>query len=235
VIERSALPRPEPSAGTDQDVDRPADPTTSRRTFSQGVGFLVQGLGATVFMLTTCLCCGLAFFEGDAMHRGFVDAPPGVINIAPLLLFTNVLGSLALITFGLGQQSDRGRIPAFGTAVTSACMTSLYGLIVGVSVVSGHVSSSWPAITAGVLVVVLLITSFFTWVAAAQVWRHPPLSSDAPTVPADAFPDPLARPRLAHDSPAEGEIAKRRQRLVEKLITLDDLERQVKRQNRSEK
>lgn len=233
-MERPSPPPPEPSAGVDQDVDRPADPTTSQRSFSRGVGFVVQGLGATLFMLTTCLCCGLAFFEGDAMHRGFVDTPPGMTNIAPLLLFTNVLGSLALVAFGLGQQSDRGRIPAFGTAITSACMTVLYGLIVGMSVVSANVSSNWPAIAAGVLVVIFLITLLLTWTAAAQVWRHPPLSADAPTVPPDAFPDPLARPRQKHDSPAEGDIARQRQRLEDELHDLDDLERQVKRQNRTE-
>lgn len=205
------------------------------RAFSQGVGFIMQGIGAALFMLTTCLCCGLAFWEGDAMHRGFADTSGVARNEAAPLLITTVLGSLALVAFGLGQQSDRGRIPAVGTAVTTASMMLFYGVVVlGSGGTDGH-RGGWPVIAAAVLAVIMLLFSLFTWTAASQVLRHPPASSHAPTVPPDAFPDPLARPREKHDSPAEGDIAKRRTRLENELRDLDDLERQVKRQNRTDK
>ncbi len=212
----------------------PADPTASLRTFSQGVGFIMQGIGATLFMLTTCACCGLAFWEGDAMHRGFANTTGGgPHDAAPLLLITTVLGSLALVAFGLGQQSDRGRVPAVGSAVTTSSMTVVYGLVVVLASLGAHDGGGWPALAAIALMVIMLFCSMLTWAAASQVLRHPPLSSEAPTVPADAFPDPLARPRPKHDSPAGGDIAKQRKRLEEELRSLDDLERQVRRQNRS--
>lgn len=214
--------------------DRPADPTASLRTFSQGVGFVMQAIGATLFMLTTCACCGIAFWEGDAMHRGYLDTSDVVTDVAPLLLLTNVLGSLALVAFGLGQQSDRGRVPSIGAAVTTTAMTGLYGLVVGLGSLHAAAGLEWPVVVAGVLAVVFLACSALTWVAAGQVWRHPPLSSAAPTVPADAFPDPLARTREKYDSPAQADIAKRRKRLEEEMRDLDDLERRVRNQNRSE-
>jgi len=217
------------------EIGPPADPTASRRTFSQGVGFIMQGIGATLFMLTTCACCGLAFWEGDAMHRGFADTTGSARNdAAPLLLLTTVLGSLALVAFGLGQQSDRGRVPAVGSAVTTSSMTVLYGLVVLLASDGAHTGGGWPAVAAAVLMLIMFLCSMLTWAAASQVLRYPPLSSDAPTVPAAAFPDPLAQPRRKHDSPAVGDIARQRKRLEEELHSLDDLERQVRRQNRSD-
>lgn len=217
------------------EAQRPADPTASLRSFSQNVGFLMQGLGASMFMLTTCVCCGIAFREGDALHSGFIDTSSAAGNeAAPLLLITNVLGSLALVAFGLGQQSDRGRAPAIGTAATTTAMVLLYG-VVAVIAESGTDApgGGWPFIVGVVLALLMLLCSLLTWAAASQVLRNPPLSSEPPTVPADAFPDPLARPREKYDSPAEGDIAKRRKRLEDEMRDLEALEQRVREQNRS--
>lgn len=214
--------------------DQPADPTAGRRSFSRGVGFLMQGLGATLFILTTCACCGIAFFEGGAMHRGVIDVQAeasGGAARTQVFLVASVIGSLSLVAFGLGQQSDRGRLPAWGTAATVSLMAAAYftvpllnlgpqsrpGLIMAVSIA---------------LAVLFALSAVAAWLAVVQVMRHPPLSAAPPTVPADAFPDPLAQPRERHDSPAEADLARRRKRLEEELRRLDMVERQVRREDR---
>jgi len=211
-----------------------ADPTADRRMFSRGVGFLMQGLGATLFILTTCACCGIAFFEGGAMHRGIIDIQAeasGSAVRAQIVLVASVLGSLALVAFGLGQQSDRGRLPALGTAATATLLA--VGYIATPLLDLGP--QSRPVIVVGVswsLAVIFAVAAAAAWLAVVQVLESPPLSSAAPTVPADAFPDPLAQPRARHDSPAEADLARRRKRLEEELRHLDDIERQVRGRNR---
>ncbi|MCC6906426.1 MAG: hypothetical protein IT430_00665 [Phycisphaerales bacterium] len=223
------------TAQPDVEDDRPTDPTASQRTFARGVGFVMQGVGATLLGLSTCACCGIAFWEGNLLHSGALDTSQAAGGNKPavLLLLTNVLGSLALVAFGLGQQSDRGRAPAIGAAATSAIMAVLYGLVVylGAGASSG---SQWPVVAAAVLALVMLLCTALTWMAAGQVLAHPPLSAAAPTVPSDAFPDPLAVKRERYDSPAEADIARRRERLEEEMRRLDELQRQVRRQNRPE-
>ncbi len=215
--------------------DRPADPTAAQRTFARGVGFVMQGVGATLFMLSTCACCGIAFWEGNLLHSGAIDANQTADGnrAAVLLLLTNVLGSLALVAFGLGQQSDRGRAPAIGTAATTVIMTVLYGFVVyfGAGADGGN---RWPIIAAAILGLIMLVCTALTWLGARQVLAHPPLSAAAPTVPSDAFPDPLAKKREKYDSPAEADIARRRERLEEEMRRLDELQRKMRQQNRPE-
>lgn len=211
----------------------PPDPTANQRSFSRGVGFLMQGLGATLFILTTCACCGVAFFEGGALHRGLIDvetqAPAGTAR-AQILLVASVIGALALVAFGLGQQSDRGRLPAWGTAITATLMAAGYGAVPFFDL--GPQSRPPLIIALSIaLAIFFALAAAAAWVAAWQVVQHPPRSAAPPTVPADAFPDPLARPRERHDSPAEADLAKRRRRLEEELRHLNDIERQIRREN----
>lgn len=216
--------------------DQPADPTAERRSFSRGVGFLMQGLGATLFILTTCACCGIAFFEGGAMHRGVIDVQAqasGSASRAQIVLIAGVIGSLALVAFGLGQQSDRGRLPAWGTAITATLMAAGYF----VAPLLDFGPQSRPAIIVAVsvaLAVVFALSSVAAWLAVFQVMQHPPLSAGPPTVPADAFPDPLARPRERHDSPAEADLVRRRRQLEDQMRQLDEFERKYRKENRPE-
>lgn len=217
-----------------QAPEPPPDPTTDRRSYSRGIGFLMQGLGATLFIITTCACCGVAFFEGGAMHRGAIDvqaqAPGGAVR-AQIILVASVIGSLALVAFGLGQQSDRGRLPSWGTAIAATLMAAGYFIVP----LLDFGPQSRPALVVAIsmtLAVVFALSAVAAWLAVFQVMQHPPLSAAPPTVPADAFPDPLAQPRARHDSPAEADLARRRKGLEEELRHLDDIERQVRRENR---
>lgn len=210
----------------------PASPLKSEvaatpRSFARGAGFVLQAVGASLFFLTTCACCGFAFVEGGGVWAGLagngeVNAPnetardPGAYT---LLLLTSALGSLALVGFGVGQQADRGRFPAIGNAVTTAVMVALYVFSL-MRLISSEVPIVWCLIAGGMALVSCVLCGL-SFPALVQTLRHP-ASSDPPTVTADAFPDPWAEERPRDPSPARQDLLRRREQIDRELREMEE-------------
>jgi hypothetical protein len=197
------------------EVTTPSDPTP--RAFARGVGFVMQAVGATGFILSTCACCGISAFADHTvapLDRGYF-----------ILLFATVVGSLALVGFGLGLQADRGRLPAIGTALTAVVLTFAY---VGAGI------SLWmtaaPAVMVLLAAVMALIgvgLSLLAWPAMIQVLVDPPKRAGPPTVSGDAYRDPWAEERPRDDSPTRQHLARRREKIMRELREIEDAERNL--------
>ncbi len=241
-------------------MDSPYDPTVfeddtlaldvGERTFSRGLGFFLQGLGALLLLVLTCTCCGVAFFEagawqsvGSAQMVQYDESgkPTGAYREADpetnasrqsnaTILVGSTLGAMCLLGFGVGMQADRGKWAVAGALGSTIMMICIY-VWSGVNLImvqgwSGRVVLPFAFAMCMVVCFVLVCA------AVAEVWRNPPRHAGAPTVPGDAFPDPLAIPRAkiesdGTDRPAQRSIIKERKRLQEQLDHLDAIERSL--------
>lgn len=94
--------------------------------FARTVGYILQATGGIMLILSTCTCCGFAFVEGGKWHSvGTQFQEPDNLGLTILLLTVGV-GAFCLVAFGLGMQSDRGKFPAVGSALTSIIMCVLF-------------------------------------------------------------------------------------------------------------
>lgn len=175
------------------------------RAFAQGVGLLTQALGAVVLFVTCCLCCGVAFVEGDVwQNRSPAEttqarpqdpsslAPPSATVGHAVLLATSAVGGLCLVGFGVGLQADRGRLPALGSAGTTLAMLAAYAFAV-LRLVQGNAGFGFIFLGAALALAAAALCAL-TIPACAQVIRHPPENADPP-VTDQAPDDPWARKR----------------------------------------
>ncbi|MFG0329287.1 MAG: hypothetical protein ACF8PN_05245 [Phycisphaerales bacterium] len=204
------------------------------RAFAQGVGLLLQAIGGVTFFATTCTCCVTAFIGGGMWHSGpeSIGPPPAgptenpVVMAQAAILLVSAVGSLCLVGFGVGIQSDRGRIPAFGAALTTLVMTGVYGVAAFTLFRAG---GQWPAfIVATALTMLALGLTLLTTTAMVEVFVHPPPHPGPRTIPAEAYTDPLSvSADRTGDGTLKAEIRRKRERLRRQLEEIDELERSL--------
>lgn len=222
------------------------------RRLARGLGYLLQGFGAALLLLMMCTCAGVAFIEAEvwqtsgdaelAVNDGESavssdgakllndDAPKERLRRKAnvVMLVGSALGAFCLVGFGLGMQADRGWKPAAAAGVTCTVMFAGYGWA---GWTAWSVASVWWSVAfAAVLCGVSMILAIFSWSALVNILRNPPVETSAPTVPADAFPDPWAKSRSAessYDEPLKESIEKRRDALRKQLEDLEELERRL--------
>ena len=137
---------------------------------------------------------------------------------------SSAFGSLALAAFGLGLQADRGRLPAAGVAVVSTAL-ALCGLV-SLRLLLGDEASSGFVIRAGLLTLAAGMLALLAWPACVEVWRNPP-PPGLPTIPADAYIDPLTDLDAPGEFTPQERIAARKRALQQKIRELEDQERRL--------
>ena len=216
------------------------------RSFSRGVGFLLQAYGAALLLVMTCTCAGFASFEAShwqasgevAMVHQSVNKDGGkVVEVAVdegrdqqrrvniVLLLGSAVGAFCLIGFGVGMQADRGLFPAVGAMITGLVMSAAYGWCVDVMLGLGF--SWWGLLFALLLGVLSLGVFLMSLGSVVEIFRNPPERCGPPTVPGDVFPDPWAKGKSAdssYDQPIRESIEGERARLKKQLEELDELE-----------
>ena len=219
------------------------------RSFSRGVGFLLQAYGAALLLVMTCTCAGFAFFEagrwqtsGDALvlnqsveeqamegENAKIDVDQNEERMANMaLLLGSAVGAFCLIGFGVGMQADRGLFPAVGATVTGLVMMGAYGW--SVAVLYGLESPWWNVLFGVILGVLSLGVFVMSFISCVEVMRYPVGVSGPPTVPGDVFPDPWAKGKSAdssYDQPIRESIEGERARLKKQLDELDELEERL--------
>ncbi|NOG53559.1 MAG: hypothetical protein HND57_04410 [Planctomycetes bacterium] len=211
-------------------------PESAPRALARTVGFIAQSLGVGLLLVSTCTCCGLMYVEGGLWHgmgQDFTSTTATPDRPASLIiLITSAFGSFALIAFGLGLQADRGRLPAVGACLTSLACTVMY--CVAAARLIGSVEQLLLCAVAVCLALLFLGITTITTAAMIQVLRNPPEPEDGPpTIPADAYEDPLSvkRPKPAENDPDSSlpeSLQHERERLQRKLSELDKLEKDLK-------
>lgn len=219
--------QPRPRADGEQPTPSPA------RAFSQGVGFIMQSVGAVFVLFMTCGCCVLTFLESGRMHEMGADAiaysdVPG----AYLALMTVAgVGGFCLMGFGIGQQADRGQRPAIANASTATISMLISGIAAFTLYRSGE--------PVGVIVFGLVIFGVMTlltalgWPAVVAVMRDPVPWHGPPTVPAEEYADPWsdatkqAKKARLDAPPTKEDLIARRKKLLDELAELDDLEQRA--------
>ncbi len=197
------MTQPPPSSAHPHAISAPEAPAP--RAFAQGVGLLTQAVGAIVLFVTCCLCCGVAFVEGEVwQNRSPAEAiqarPHDPSSLSPssatvghaVLLAASAVGGLCLVGFGVGLQADRGRLPAIGSAASTLAMLAAYAFAI-LRLVQGNAGLGF-IILATALALAAAGLCALTIPACAQVVRHPPENA-APPVTDEAPDDPWARKR----------------------------------------
>lgn len=142
-----------------------------------------------------------------------------------VFLLGSALSAFCLIGFGVGMQADRGVFPAFGAGLTNTAMILAYGFVSWQQFTA--TAAWWAILLPAIFMAVAFLFSILSYSAIAEVLRNPPATSLAPTVPAEAFPDPWATAKSAdtsYDQPLKESISKQRRRLRQQLDELDELE-----------
>lgn len=204
------------------------------RALARTVGFIVQTLGVGLLLMSTCSCCGLMYVEGGLWHglgqQYTASAPDRPATM--IVLITSAFGSFALIAFGLGLQADRGSVPAVGTCLTSLACSVMY--CIGFGRLIGESGQFLLMSVSACLALLFLGVTTISSAAMIQVLRDPPPKPDRiPTIPADAYEDPLSvkKPKTeASDSPSvlPESLQHERERLQRALNELDKLEKDWK-------
>ncbi len=215
-----------------------APPTPARldppRAFAQGVGVVLQGLGALMALTNCCVCSLAGLWDPNVTSheaRQIIAADPQVISdpgsylrdpvraAAAVTILAATIGGMALAALGLGMQADRPR-PAYGALVANIVLGIVLlaagaGLWIGDA---GWALRSWHAM----LTLATLLALPFTIAAVRQVLRHPPPPVDE-TLP----PGFDARDVLAGEKPSRLRVAQLRAQLDIQQRELERLEREI--------
>lgn len=170
-------------------VSKPADPLTQPpppRAFAQGTGVVLQTVGVILFLSSCCICSVAGAWEPllsrpEVLERLVSDPPIGVevgdlihhpakAGVMLMVVFSTA-GGLAWVGFGLGLQAEKPRSAwaAFGTSVLMLVVLSLAGVGIWID------QAAWTTrLWHGLLMVITLLLTGFTWVALKQFKADPP-------------------------------------------------------------
>lgn len=222
------------------DHDKPRSPTlddvnatpSPARAFSQGVGFIMQSVGATLVLIMTCGCCVITFLDSGRLHEMGTDSLTAYSDVPGAylaLMAVAGVGGFCLMGFGIGQQADRGQRPAIANAFTTTVCMVISGIALATLIRSDEPTG---VIVFGLILVVLMtVLTCLAWPAVAAVLRDPLPWDGPPTVPAEEYPDPWAdttkRMKRAQakreGAPTKAELEQRRQKLLDELASLEEL------------
>ena len=210
------------------------------RAFSQGVGILLQTVGALMFMSTCCICGTSGLWDParsphEAMDRaaqdlqtphivsplGFDDmlAEPGKAGLM-LLVMTMTAGGLALAGFGLGLQAQRRR--AAGAALLATTISFLVLLPAGVGLWAGE-SGVGSRVLHMIIQLIMFLLVGFCFAAWREMKRTPPPEDVDVIQPGVKIPY-----SIYHDDPPQvrmaKELAQRRAKLEAEQRELEKME-----------
>ncbi len=210
------------------------------RAFAQGVGLVMQTLGAILFLSGCCVCSsGWAFEdrlsadqigrelrENPLLHRAAWSAQPAKAGVM-LGVMASTVGGLAMAVLGLGLQSDKPRA-ALGALLCTATF-ALVLLLAGVLLWLEPLPWGWRLWHHTVLLLVLTLLGMCV-AALRQTIQHPPPREQATITDAELramgvlTDDVLAQ----QPNPDAKELAKRKARLVAEQRRIADLETKLR-------